>query len=139
MKARRGGPERGALARANLAGDHGDEALGDRILETLEEALEARQGIQVLDRNVLGEGLSGQAIGIGEGDHCDPPEKSVPLRYGAEDGAVDWGGLGGAWSSSGLSDLPRRTRLLMAWSRGTRKPAEASSFQISTRSGSSAW
>ena len=74
-----GSPEAGALARADLAGDQRDEAVGDRVGEPFEERLQSRQREQLRHRDVGGEGLAGKSVGVREGDHEDSPDsKRLP-------------------------------------------------------------
>ena len=76
-----GGAEGGALARADIAGDDGGQAVGDGVVEAVDEGRETGQGVEILDGDVLVEGLAGKAPGVGEGDHDEAPEpKSEPER-----------------------------------------------------------
>ena len=61
MKRGGSGAQGGALARADLAGDDGGQAVSHRVVETLAEGIQAGQGVEMLQRDVLREGLTGEA------------------------------------------------------------------------------
>jgi hypothetical protein len=58
VKAGDGRAEGGALAGAYLSGDDGGKAVGDGIVEAVDEGGETRKRIEILDGDVLVEGLS---------------------------------------------------------------------------------
>ena len=78
-----GGPEAGTLARAHIACDHGGRRQLEGVLETPAEGFQAWKWIKLLYRDVLGEGLAGEAKGVGESDHLDSSfsSKRLPPRY----------------------------------------------------------
>jgi hypothetical protein len=73
------GAKGSAFTRAHFAGDHGGEVVFHGIGEALLERLKAWQGIKLFEGYVLGEGLAGEPVGVGECDHVvSPVSKRLP-------------------------------------------------------------
>jgi hypothetical protein len=60
-----GGAEGCTFPRADVAGDDGGQAVGDGVVETIDEGRETGQGVEILDGDILVEGLTREAPCVG--------------------------------------------------------------------------
>ena len=101
VKAGDSGTEGCALAGTDVAGDDGGKAVGDSVVEAVDEGGEARKRIEILDGDVLVEGFAGKAPSGGESDHAElfRPKSEPDLGVGSI------GGVGGDVASGGAGRI----------------------------------
>lgn len=114
-----GGAEECAFPRADITDDDGGQAVGDGVVETIDEGRETGQGEEVPDGDILVEGLAGEAPCVDEGNHDEAPAEGDGPKSDPERGASSGGG-GGEGTISVVRFAERRTRVLAARSRRTR-------------------